>query len=500
MKRRQLLEILAKTGAGSALLTSCSLSKNNRSTSGDEGNKGLSLNGDGGDKRFLIVLTASGGASIIDAAMAMSRAEVEAAGGNADTMNCFGDAQLTSIAGSPFKAVKVDHTIGALGGYGVQTDQAPFMQKYKDDMLVATIEGTSVNHGVAQRRSITGNDAWQGRTLQEAVASEYGKDLPLANLNLGAGGFAIPGIDASLPDYARQVSVTNSAYWPLGLHGYLGLDSQLSGDALAKARELRSNNIEANSNFFKTFKDNKLLKQWRDNQRYGQDVLEDKKLAEKLYWYPKTSGDLKPNSESSKLTQLFPNYERDSFDAQAILAYLAITEGASCAVTLGPDSAAATSEQGLAEFYNPPIAYDFSHTDHRGTQAMMWARMMRVADKLAELLKQKEFGNGQSYWDRTMIYFATDFGRSRERAAGSESFSSGHDLNNGIMLMSPLANGGQVLGGVNPATGMTYGFDPLSGAAEAGRTMSEKEIYAGLLQIMGINPSGLPDMRAMKKS
>ncbi|HEU4537967.1 MAG TPA: hypothetical protein VFS00_27795, partial [Polyangiaceae bacterium] len=103
---------------------------------------------------------------------------------------------------------------------------------------------------------------------------------------------------------------------------------------------------------------------------------------------------------------------------------------------------------------------------------------------------------------RTVIYVATDFGRTKRRPNGAAEFGSGHDLNNGYVLLSPLVPGGRVLGGVDPQTGLTYGFDPDSGRPEPGRTAGEKEIYAGLLHALGVDTagSGLPDMRAMRRA
>lgn len=499
--RRKLLKASAAPMALSCL-PGCHGLLTPRQSSNDSGDQGFALSDSDNDKRFLIVLTASGGASIIDGPMALSSEEVLAAGGDASRVNCFGEAQLSEIANSPFRAPKVDTTIGALGGYQVTTDQADFVRKHHQDMMTMTIEGTSVNHGIAQRRSVTGNDAWNGRTLQEAVAAQYGKNLPIANLNLGTGGFAMPGIDESLPDYAQLVSATNAAYWPLGLSSHLGLGAGMNDQKMEILRRYRAKNVEQGSNFWKTFRGDSLLDKWVSQRKKGVSEFEAAELIKKLYWYPKTNGGLSPNPVAADLRNMFPDYENDTFDAQAILAYLAITEGVSCSVTLGPGAAAEISEQGLDKFYNPPIGFDFSHTDHRGTQAMMWERMLTVADKLIGLLKAKEFKNGQSFWDRTMIYVATEFGRSRGRPTDSENFSSGHDLNNGFLVISPMANGNTILGGVNPGTGLTYGFDPQTGAPEMGRKMTEKEIYSGLLQVMNVDTAGtgLPNMKAMKKS
>ena len=47
-------------------------------------------------------------------------------------------------------------------------------------------------------------------------------------------------------------------------------------------------------------------------------------------------------------------------------------------------------------------------------------------------------------------------------------------------------NGNTVLGGVDSSTGMTYGFDPGTGAPDTGRSMSEEEIFGGLLGVIAI--------------
>lgn len=71
-----------------------------------------------------------------------------------------------------------------------------------------------------------------------------------------------------------------------------------------------------------------------------------------------------------------------------------------------------------------------------------------------------------------------------------------------LQAWEPLANGGRLLGGIDPDTGITYGFDPLTGAPDRGRQMTEAEIYAGMAQSLGVSLDGvtLPDMRAMRRS
>ena len=151
---------------------------------------------------------------------------------------------------------------------------------------------------------------------------------------------------------------------------------------------------------------------------------------------------------------------------------------------------------------NTPIAFDFSHQAHRATQALMWNRIFRVAGGLIDLLKGEEYANGESLWDRSMIYIASDFGREKRKPAGAEEWGTSHDLNNGVITLSPMVNGNTILGGVDPNTGLTYGFDPLTGAPDPGRNMDEPQIFAGLLQALGIDTSepGLPIMPAMSRS
>ena len=152
--------------------------------------------------------------------------------------------------------------------------------------------------------------------------------------------------------------------------------------------------------------------------------------------------------------------------------------------------------------FNLPIGFDFSHQSHRATQALMWSRVYRTIDGLISLLKSEEFGNGQSFWDRTLLFVATDFGRTKDRNANDESFGSGHDLNNGVLMLSPLVNGNRILGGVDPATCLTHGFDPITGAPDPGRTMNEAHLFSGLLDALRVDTSGsgLPAVTALRKA
>lgn len=506
LNRRNLLKALGigsawSLAAGSGLL-SCARGEDRNAPGGkDGGPNGFNL-ASGQKPKFLIVLTCSGGASILDSFMALNRAEVTAAGGNPATLNCFGDTEMETFNGSPFRGVRLEHTIATLGNYPISTDQTEFVKKHMQDMMVVTTEGTSVNHGVAQKRSLTGNDAWRGRTIQECVAMEYGTDMPLPNLNMGTGGFGSPGIDAQLPEFAKGVDVADPLYFALGLHSHLGVEGAPDPQLLEIARRVRDQRQEKNSNFYKTFKDSAAIKRWLLQRDSGLKSFELLELTQKLFFMSNTPKGIKADKEAEKLRTTFPNYLKDSFDAQAILAYLAITRGISSSVTLGPTTAA--SGEGITKFYNPPIAFDFSHTDHRGTQAMMWERVLAVAGKLIDLLQAAEYdaGSGESFWDHSMIYFASDFGRDKTRPTDASAFTSGHHLNNASVIISPMAKGNSILGGVDAKSGLTYGFNPTSGTPDKGRKTQERELFAGIVQTMGVDTKGseLPDMKSFRKA
>ena len=474
------------------------------------------------DPKFLIVLTANGGASIIDAMLAIRQSESN----QAAQINTFPDAQVLDVGVSPFRAI--DLTIQGLGPipHLSETNQSAFVQAHQNQMMVTTHTGTSVNHIVAQKRSLTGNDAWSGRTLQEAVAAQYGAGLPIPNVNMASGGYVEPGIDASLPDYARAEVVVDPLLWFAGLHGSRGIQSAPAQNLIDKARRLRDERFSPRSAFGRTFANSAALRTWRARLAKVPEY-EAAELVRKTNTFPdmvdigggQTLADygLFSNPDDVALVNgAFPGLSFDRLDQQAALAYLLIKNRISVTVTLGDSAAPVLPPDELITgdriVDSPPLAFDFSHTNHRDAQAIMWHRLLRVANRLILLLQNAEYANGESFWDRTMLYVATDFGRTRVRPAGSPDFGSGHDLNNGNLFVSPLVNGGRVLGGVNPHNGLTYGFDPLTGAAEGpdtpealdnlGRQMVEAEIFAGALQALGVDTSGtnLPSVPAMSAS
>ncbi|MFY0566017.1 hypothetical protein ACN28E_19545 [Archangium lansingense] len=509
LSRREILKALSLCAAGSAtlgpLLTGCRDALNTPEALERLG--GLRRDRLDGKPRFLIVVGAAGGASIVDSLLAVRASE---AGANASRLNTFADAQVQNVEGSPFRAVKVNSARLGNIPQPVNTDQLPFVSKHKDSMLVATTVGTSVNHVIAQKRSLTGNAAWRGRTLQECVALQYGASFPIPNVNMAMGGYSERGTDHSLPSYCYGEVVSNASLWPLGLDGSKGIKDAPPRDVVELARSTR-NRLDSRSVFGRTFENAAALQRWNEQRIVGQPALEAKELINRLNVLPDqppktplSEYGLSSSPDGERLRALFPDYLTDPVQGQAALAFLLLKYRVSVTVTLGPSfNVAVGGQNGLIA--NPPLAFDFSHTEHRAGQAFMWARVMGVVDKLIELLKAEPFDetSGESLWDRTLIYVATEFGRTRSRPNDATEFSSGHELNNGVVMLSPMLEGNTVLGGMDPLTTLTYGFDPRTGAPEPGKvTSNEPDIFSGVLTALGVNTSGsgLPDASAFVRT
>jgi hypothetical protein len=461
--------------------------------------------------RFLIVLSSFGGANQVDAFL--SRRESEIPG--ASELNAYPDSMVQTIG--EFRAIDMKSpTIGAIPA-SFTANQSNFVRRHQNDMMVVTHTGTSVNHFVAQQRSINGNAAWKGRTLQEAVAMTYGAGYAIPNVHLVNGtGFTERGTDNSLPAYVYGERAPVPNLWPLSLDGYKGIADAPSRQLFEATRKFRNEQLDPSSDFFRTFSGSKRIKHWTDIRGDALRGVEAQDLITKLMLFPDSdvmplsAHGLKGSEIGQKVREAFPNYEFDPLEAQAALAFMLLRYGVSVTVTIGPEGSAVfkkgvkLGEGGLGEgdIVNPPISFDFSHQANREVQALMWNRQLSIADRLIALLKSEEFRDGQSFWDRSMIYFATEFGRTRRRPANAMTFGSGHDLNNGSLIVSPFANGGRALGGVDTSTMLTYGFDPETGKPEPGRHMTEAEMYAGIAHALAIDTAGsnLRDMRAMRRT
>lgn len=465
------------------------------------------------DPRFLIVLTASGGGSIIDGPLPILASECA----TPDVINCFPDAQVTRWADSPFRAV--DQGGGEIGQIpaGWSVTPSTFYERRRQDLMVATWQRTSVNHAIGQRRAVTGNEAWRGRTLQEIVAWQYGADAPIPNVQLLAGsGFSEPGTDATVPLYARGQLVSNPAVWPLSLDGRKGQPHAVSPEVLDAIRRTRNSAFEPATAFDRVFANAPRLVEWKELRGTPQERIEALQLIDKLIVPPASGGrlaefGLTPSPTADAVRQAFPRLDVDPLQAQAALAFLLLKYRVSVSVTLGP-SADFVYDPGDAVYegnnlptnsvLNPPLAFDVCHQGHRAGQAVVWDRLTKIVDGLIGLLQAEDFGDGTSMWDRTLIYVASDFGREKSRPSNAPDWPTGHHLNNGVMVFSPLVPGNTLRGGVDPNTALTYGFDPVTGAPEPGRTMAEAEIFSGILGALGVDRSGsgLPDMPAMRRA
>src|SRR5688500_7578975 len=229
------------------------------------------------EPRFLIVLTGSGGASLIDSFLAIRESE----SANGSTINAYPDNAVLDIEGSPFRAI--DSSGDSIGAIPVPYTavQSEFVRKHKADIMVTTLTGTSVNHGIAQKRALTGNEAWAGRTLQELVSLNYGEGYAIPNVAMATGTAYIErGNDKSIPDWCFGEPVAQPALWPLGLHKTRGLEVP-DQRFIEMARALRDDKLDPESRFTRIFKNSPKLDLWR-TQRGQTKRLEMDDLITKL--------------------------------------------------------------------------------------------------------------------------------------------------------------------------------------------------------------------------
>ena len=142
--------------------------------------------------------------------------------------------------------------------------------------------------------------------------------------------------------------------------------------------------------------------------------------------------------------------------------------------------------------------------------------MLDVADRLIGLLETAPYegpdGPDGTLWDRSMIVFATEFGRDKWDTGGS--FGTGHHLNNGLLVVSPLLAGNQTLGDVDPLNGFTTGFDGATGTSTPYDDLapgedplftdprlppSEEPVFGTLLSALGVSYEGQQTLPVMLK-
>ena len=438
------------------------------------------------DRKLLFVIAAYGGGSIIDSFLPVAAGDVSSAD-IASRLVAYPDELVFQPPGSNIRCVS----------FARDDAMTSFLRENHGQMAVVTQECTSVNHIVAQKRAVNGAGIHKGRTIMEMAAMRHGEGLLLPNTNMTIGGYIEPGDDRSLPARARGEIIPDPRFFSPTTHGSRGLARTPAPDAIELARQTRAQ-LESVSHFGQTFAGSSLREHFMTNREESLRRMEEADLITRLMLFeeseqiPLSNFGLSTTPEIGRLKAQFPSLLADSFEAQASLAFLLARYGRSCAITLGPSI-------GL-EGDNVPLAFDFSHTNHIVAQNQMWNRITRVTGGLINLLKSQDYLDDPTLgkmWDRSLIYIATDFGRDKVHAPGVADFGTGHNLNNGNLLISPLLRGNTVYGGVDPDTCLTHGFNLATGAPDTGVVMREGDIYSVIAQALDIDFPERIDMSAV---
>lgn len=448
------------------------------------------------DQKLLFVIAAAGGGSMIDSFMPIVDP------GNSPIVSY--PANLIAEGGG-FRCVHAPVPVN-LGGFNVNGHLLPFAQRHGSDTAVMTVESTSVNHIVAQKRSLTGAGVHGGRTILEAASARHGAGLLMPNVNMCESGYLEPGDDASVADRDRSVAVADALLFPFATDGFRGIKGAPERRLLERARTVRRR-LDAQSVHGFTFRDAAVQQHFLDAREQIAPRMEQQDLITKLTivanvpgQIPLTDFGLESSPDGAVVRARFPGLLSDPFEAQAALAFLLARHKVSCAIALSP-SFNPLLEGGLR---NTPLAFDFSHSNHVLTQYAMWSRVLKVADGLITLLKAQDWDDADpsqgKMWDRSVVYIASDFGRDKTRPPGSLEFGSGHHLNNGHVIISPLLRGGRIYGDVDASTGLTFGFNRTTGVAERDSLMHEGDVYSVLAQLLDVRFAGRQDIPAMVRS
>lgn len=435
-------------------------------------------------RKLLFVVCAYGGASIIDAFMPVVDYE------NPDPfaalgLNVFPDLLIEKPASSNIRTVKL------LDAYGIYAKPkfslGQFLTRHGQDLAVIAHEVSSVNHTVGQQRALNGAGFDRGRTIMESMALRYGGGLPLPSCNMSIEGFLRHGADTSLPVEARHELITTPLLFGTGTHGFRGVEGAPKDALIERARAAREQ-LEKRGVFGRTFEHDPRRARYLATRATTSGKLEQSSLFQKLLLRD-TGTPLDP--VTATVREALPDMEADSIEAQTALGFLLAYHGVSTSVTLGlPTNPYVTADNQIT---GAPIAFDFSHNAHREVQSLMWCRTAAAVDKLITLLKTHDYlGDPKlgKMWDRSLVYIATEFGRDKTRPALSTSWGTGHDLNNGSVLISPLLKGNAVYGGVDPKTCLTYGFDPTSGKPTPGKQMNESDVYSIIAKALDLDVPG----------
>jgi hypothetical protein len=442
------------------------------------------------DQRYLFVLGAFGGGSIIDSFLPLSTSE---AGANAPGLVAYPDSLVIQPAGSNIRCVGDIDTGGLFRSpYSLEA----FLRSHYQEMAVLPVLNSSVNHVVAQKRAITGAGVNGGKTIMEAMAERHGASMPLPNCNMASGGYIEPG-EAALDDRFRAEVITDPRLFAVSTHGTRGVPSAPRADLVSRARAVRET-IDDASHFGQTFKRSARRSRFVDMRRETLPRLEASDLITKLMLLPDDADtplsqfglSPLPGAEREQLLGAFPRMLEDPLEGQAALAFLLARYHVSCSISIGLSPNVTI----LDSILDTPLAFDYSHTDHVTAQTVMWGRLTRTLDGLIGLLKSQDFDETDpsrgTLWDRSLIYVATDFGRDKTRPANALQFGTGHDLNNGNVLISPLIKGNTAWGGVDPATAKTFGD-----AGDGTRTtFREGHLYSAVATALDVDFTNRLDM------
>lgn len=445
-------------------------------------------------RKYLFVFTAFGGASIIDSLLPIAASTSP----NAGVLTTFADAQVDQVGAMRCVAPLVTEANNDPQRPPVRFAQRDFLVRHGSDTAVLTVENSSVSHPTAQARAMSGGgSANRGRTILETVAEVHGQGLPMPVVNMASQGFVNPGSDLALSPKLQQVAVLDPRSFALGTHSSRGLVRPIADDLVARARRAREQ-AEARSRFEERFVGTESLRRWSELRERGA-VVEAADLVTKLMLVGQPG--IPASSEVARLKTYLPSLEIDVMEAEAALAFLLALNGVSCALAIGSLSVATRELVGgvpTASVY-PTNGFDASHNSHRVSQSSCWSRLFRVMDGLVRLLKDTPdpSAGGASMWSNSLIFVTTDFGREKTRPRDALVFGSGHHLNNGCILVSPLIKGGRAYGGVDPQTALTYGFDPVTGEPRPNTVMSEDQIYGAVAHALGVAFPGRKDMPAI---
>lgn len=447
------------------------------------------------DRKLLFIFCAHGGGGIIDSFLPVLESEV----GDkalADTLDVYPESLVGSVPDCQLRYTK---NLAAADYIFMKPppSAADLLQHHGKDMAVFCHGVSSVNHNVAQARAMSGAGANKGRTLMEAMAMRYGGGLPLPNCNMAMDGFIEHGVDASVPLRARHDIITAPLFFATGTHGYRGIAGLPRAGSIQRARKVREQ-LDRETVFARTFGKSPVISRYLEQRSFGMDELEKADLIEKLLLVDPAT--LKPGTGLSvaplaaDLFKRFPGLAEHDVQAQLGLGFLLAYHGVSASVTFGFRSdPVITKADGVI---TAPIAFDYSHSGHRVAQSVMWGNLAALLDGFISLLKQYDYMGDPALgtmWDRSLIYVATDFGRTKTRPSGATGWGSGHDLNNGSLLISPLIRGNRVYGGVDPKTCLTYGFNRTTGEPDRSVLFEEAALYGAIAHALDIDFAGRED-------